>query len=192
MNVVLNRMSVVNVGAAQTMIILTASTSSSDQSAPVISSLSNDEKREPDSASVLIFSNPTLTRLSDFRWQNPEKRDSGKCRMFSKWNAVREGRSKRYPIVEKCASGLFKWNWKSYWSWEIHPNFCRRESCLNIRCRLSQWISQWDTRASTVNERIHRAISGLAFKISRRSSRRFWEFMMEIERDEKIWELARR
>ena len=34
------------------------------------------------------------------------------------------------------------------------------------------------------------AISGLAFNISRRSFRRFREWMVERERDEKIWELA--
>ena len=86
MNIVLNRMSVVNVGAAQIKIILTAFKSSSVQSAPVISSLSKDEKSEPESVSTPISSNPTLTRLSDFRWQNPEpeKRDSGKYRTFSK------------------------------------------------------------------------------------------------------------
>jgi len=110
MKFVLDRMRVVNVGAAHIMIILTASTSSSDHSGPVIFSLFNDEKGASDNVSESTFANPISSRVSDSRWRNPEKRDSDKCITFEKWNAVREGTFRRFPIMDAGASAWFQWN----------------------------------------------------------------------------------
>lgn len=110
MNIVLDKMSVVNVGAEWTIISLTASTSSSDHRAPVICSVFNDEKSEPGSVSGSISANPTLTRVRDSRLLNLEKRDNGKCITFSKWSAVKEGRLTRFPIMDEGVLGLFQWN----------------------------------------------------------------------------------
>lgn len=103
---------VVNVGAAQLMIILTASTSSSDHSAPIIFSLFNDEKggETANSVSGSTLANPTSVRVSDSRWQNEEKRDSGKYIVFSKWRAVRVGRPKRFSTIDLGVPGLFQLN----------------------------------------------------------------------------------
>jgi hypothetical protein len=91
MNIVLDRTRVINVGAAQIKIDLTASTSPSDHNAPVICNLFNDGRSELDNVSVPIAANPTFMRVSDSKWRNLWKSDSGKCIMFSKWNTVKEG-----------------------------------------------------------------------------------------------------
>lgn len=135
MNIVLDKMSVVNVGAARTIISLTASTSSSDHSAPVICSVFNDEKSEPDRVSGSISANPTLMRVRDSRLLNLEKRDKGKCITFSKWSAVKEGRLTRFPIMDEGVLGLFQWN--SPKCSQTHPNFCRQHSCFKTTWRLS-------------------------------------------------------
>ena len=105
------QIAVVNVGAAQLMIILTASTSASDHSVLIIFSLFNDEKGETaNSVSGSTFANPTSVRVSDSRWQNEEKRDSGKYIVFSKWRAVRVGRPKRFSTIDLGVPGLFQLN----------------------------------------------------------------------------------
>ena len=71
MKIILDKKSVVNVGAAEIMINLTASRSSSDHKAPVICSVFNDEKSEPDNVLGSSFANPTSMRVSDSRRRNP-------------------------------------------------------------------------------------------------------------------------
>jgi len=84
LSLVWDRMRVVNVGAARVMIILIASMSFCHSPPPEIFSFLNDEKSESDRVSGPIFENNTLTRVSDSRWWNAEKNDSGKFLMLSK------------------------------------------------------------------------------------------------------------
>jgi len=68
MSPVLDRMRVVNVGAARVMMNVTASTSLFDHIEAEIFSVLNDKNSEPGSGLDPIFRNLTSTRVSDSSW----------------------------------------------------------------------------------------------------------------------------